>query len=140
MLIYHWTTFENALKSFENNVLKKRRWKHFIEEKQTLLSGTSWGFDRMKWKSNHEVCIVIDSESINNERYLINGNKVYLRTQGIINKNFDPNAWKYESDTIDECFIIGDIIDFKLAVKEILLSSPLMNEDDAFKLIKAMDS
>lgn len=25
MLIYHWTTFENALKSFESNILKKKK-------------------------------------------------------------------------------------------------------------------
>lgn len=118
MLIYHWTTEKIANKAISTNSLKKRRWKHFIEEKG-LVSGTSWGIDIKKWQSNHEVCFVIDTKDLINEYHLINGNKTYLRTQGMVNNNFDPNAWKFESDLVDECFIIGDIENFKSIIKKI---------------------
>lgn len=121
MILYHWTNELNARKAIDTNCLKKRKWKHFIEEKKSLLNGISFCLNQERWKSNHDVCFVIDLNKIENEYFLINGNKTYLRTQGIINPNFDPNAWKYEEDAVDECFIIGDIKNFNsLIIKTIL--------------------
>lgn len=119
MRLYHWTSQLNLDKLMKTNILKKRRWKHYIEDKKEFLSGTSWGLCKDRWKSDHEVCIEVDSDDILNERYFINGNKVYLRTQGLLVPNFDPNAWLYESTDVDECFIVGDIKNIKLLLKNI---------------------
>lgn len=113
MIIYHWTTVKQALKALQSNKLVKRRWGHFIPEVGSIVKGTSWSVEHSKWQCDHKVCFMLDASKISNEKYHINGNQVYLRTQGIINKDFDPDAWKYESDIPDECFVVGDITSFK---------------------------
>lgn len=113
MIIYHWTTVKQALKALQSNKLAKRRWGHFIPEVDSIVKGTSWSAEHSKWQCDHPVCFMMDTDKLNNDHYHINGNKTYLRTQGMINPVFDPDAWKYESDTPDECFVVGDILNFK---------------------------
>jgi hypothetical protein len=119
MIIYHWTTHKIANKAIAENCLNKRNWKHYIEKENDFFSGTSWGLDFEKWKANHSVCFEIDTKDLINTHHLINGNKVFLRTQGIINDVFDPEAWRFESDYIDECFIVGNIKNFNVIAKRV---------------------
>lgn len=129
MLLYHWTTIKQAKTALEKDSLKERRWKHFIPELDNLVSGTSWGINKTQWQSNHEVCLILDSEKISNQLFFINGNRTYVRTQGIVNPNFDPNAWQYESKSVDECFIIKSIDNLKNLLLDIEFSSSVSVEN-----------
>lgn len=113
MIIYHWTTVKQALKALQTNKLAQRRWGHFIPEIGAIVKGTSWSGEHSKWQCDHQVCFMLDASKISNEKYHINGHQIYLRTQGMVNKDFAPDAWKYESDVPDECFVVGDIVSFK---------------------------
>lgn len=125
MYLYHWTTYTEAFKIISKNKMKKRRWKHFIEEEKKLLSGISFGFSLDKWKADHDVCFVFNLEELtkNFKNYLINGNKTYLRTQGIINPKFDPTAWIFEDNKIDECFIVEDIENVNDYIVDVLINN-----------------
>ncbi len=123
MFLYHWTTYKEAFKIISQNKMKKRKWKHFIDDENKLLSGISFGFSVNKWKSDHNVCLVFNLEELtkNFKHYLINGNKTYLKTQGIINPDFDPNAWIFEDDHIDECFFVENIENVNLYIVNVLV-------------------
>lgn len=123
MIIYHWTTVKQALKALQSNKLAKRRWGHFIPEMDAIVKGTSWSAEPSKWQCTHQVCFMMDTSKISNEHFHINGNKTYLRTQGMINPVFDSEAWKYESDIPDECFVVGDIVSFKNSLRGISFAS-----------------
>jgi hypothetical protein len=129
MFLYHWTTFKEAFKIISKNKMKKRKWNHFIDDENQLLSGISFGFSVDKWKADHNVCLVFNLEELtkNFKHYLINGNKTYLKTQGIINPDFDPKAWIFEDDKIDECFIVENIENINSYIVKVLVKE--LNDD-----------
>ena len=122
MEIFHWVTPVEALKALATNTLGQRRWQHFLEAEQRFAKGTSWGMDAQRWQNDdaQTICLVADSDAIQNQKHLIAANRTYLLTQGKLKANFDPNAWQYESKDIDEVFIEGSIQNLKSTMLHVL--------------------
>ena len=53
--------------------------------------------------------IQIETEGLPNAIYPIPGHRTYLRTMGFLSSLHDPDAWKFESEEIDEFWIEGPI-------------------------------
>lgn len=124
--LYRWTTPVAATRMILQNVLKPRSWQHYIEGVDRYVQGTSWSRDPLRWKSDNQVCLVIDGSGITNPVHHINGNRVYLQTQGRINPNADPECYKFESTEPDESFIEGKIPNLALVLLEVRVASPAL--------------
>lgn len=111
--LFHWTTAEKALVALRLDRLQSRRWKHFIESAQRMVQGSSWSFDPNRWSADNPVCLVIDACKLPNQRFSINGHRVFLQTQGMVQANFDPNAYLFESTDPDEEFVEGSVMNLR---------------------------
>jgi hypothetical protein len=122
MEIFHWLTPVAALKAIATNTLGQRRWQHFLEAEQRFAKGTSWVMDSQRWQNDESqtICLVANSDAIQNQKHLISANRTYLLTQGKLKANFDPNAWQFESKDIDEVFVEGSIQNLRTALLQVL--------------------
>lgn len=109
-MIYHWTSKEKAATAVKKLQLSARRWQHFLEHEQRFAKGSSWSEHPTLWQRDNEVCLVVDESKLQNRLHHINGNRTFLLTMGMDpGKNYDPNAYKYESTVPDEVFVEGSI-------------------------------
>jgi septum formation topological specificity factor MinE len=111
-------TEKQLKKIIDNDLIKKSRWKHFIQEKNEFYHGSSWSYDSNRWKILHESCLIIHDDNL--KGFHINGNRTYLQTQGMINNNFDPDAYMFEDTKPDEYFIPGNINNIKNRIVAII--------------------
>lgn len=113
-MIYHYVDEKKLLNIITKNQIKPR-WKHYIEKEDRLIVGTSF-----TWDTTHSTIInmeypikmVFDRVKLEKDykSYLINSNRTYLQTMGIIKPNlYDQTAYKYEDETPDELFVEGVI-------------------------------
>jgi hypothetical protein len=111
-------------KTFNNKkFLFPKHWVHYIPAAKEFLRGNSFT-DKAhinQWKGNLVIIIDTNKLSPDNKIFPINGNRIYLLTQGLINKDFDPEAYKLESEEINEYFITGTINLQKAMIKKVKL-------------------
>lgn len=108
--LYKWVNGKQFQKYLDNKKLPvKRNYAHFIDEKKDFIKGNSFTDEKNINKWSGDTLIKIDTTQIKNNIYPIPGNRTYLKTMGMINNNYDPNAYKYESEEIDEYWIEGTL-------------------------------
>lgn len=108
-VVFHYCT-EGKLRSILKLDKIVPRWQHYIESENTLVKGTSatWLNDHISTKYQ-PIKLSLDTEKIHNDYYLINSNRTYLQTKALLDKRYDPEAYKYESEDPNEMFIV-DVI------------------------------
>lgn len=108
--LYKWVDGPQFQKYIDAKKLPvKRGYAHYIETENKLIPGNSFTDKEHITSWTGDTLIRIDSTKIANKIYPIPGNKTFLRTKGMTNNNYDPDAWKYESDEIDEYWIAGPL-------------------------------
>lgn len=108
--LYKWVNGKQFQKYLDNKKLPvKRNYAHFIDEKNDFIKGNSFTDKNNIDKWNGDTLIKIDTTKIQNNIYPIPGNRTYLKTMGMINKNYDPKSYQYESEDIDEYWIEGTL-------------------------------
>lgn len=128
MNLYHWTSVAVACRAIQRDALASRTWQHYIEGAGRFVRGTSWSRDPLQWKSDRQVCLVIDDSGIGNPIHHINGNRVYLQTQGMINPVADPECYKFEPTEPDEVFIEGRIHSLTSVLLEVRVTNQALAE------------
>ena len=108
--LYKWVTMPQFQKYLDAGKLPvKRGYAHYIEQQDDLVKGNSFTDEQHigSWEGN--ALIRIDTTTLNNQIFPVAGNRTYLRTMGMTKKDFDPDAWEFESEEIDEYWIAGPV-------------------------------
>jgi len=113
-IVYHFLDNAKLKQILLKNILAPMRWKHYIESEDAFFSGISTALSDDKNASfafDRDAVLLLDREKIEHKfkTFLINANRVYLQTKGLTDNNYDPEAYKFESTTPDELFIVGKL-------------------------------
>jgi hypothetical protein len=106
---FHYIEEKKVKNIFTKNQINPK-WKHYIEEVDKIVIGISFALKLDHISTYYQpIRMVFNTNLLSSsfQTYKINSNRVYLQTQGIINKNTDPNAYKFESEVPDELFVEG---------------------------------
>jgi len=111
-IIYHFVDEKKLINILSKNELKPR-WKHYIENIDRMVIGTS-----LTWDLNHNtvknmeypIRLIFDRHKLEQDynSFLINSNRVHLQTMAQLKPNlYDPTAYQYEDETPNELFVEG---------------------------------
>ena len=107
--LYKWVEMPQFQKYIDAKKLPvKRGYAHYIDQEQDFVKGNSFTDQSHVNSWTGDTLIRIPTSSINNKIYPVAGDRTYYKTLGMLNK-FDPNAWKYESEEIDEYWVAGPV-------------------------------
>jgi len=108
--LYKWVEGNQFQKYIDSKKLPvKRGYAHYIESEGKMIPGNSFTDKEHIGRWTGDTLIRINASKISNKIYPIPGHKTFMRTKGMTSANYDPNAWKYESDDIDEYWIAGPL-------------------------------
>ena len=108
--LYKWVDGKQFQKYIDAKKLPvKRGYAHYIESEGKMIPGNSFTDKEHVSRWTGDTLIRIDTSKIPNRIYPIPGHKTFMRTKGMTSSTYDPNAWKYESDEIDEYWIAGQL-------------------------------
>lgn len=123
-LLYRWTTVEKAITALKKDAVAVPRWQHFLEHEGRFAKGTSWSLNPIQWQRDNPVCLVMERDALPNKVHAINGGRTFWLTKGMIDKNADPDAYKFESTEPDEEFVEGKIEDFRQHLVAVFMPTP----------------
>ena len=108
--LYKWVDGQQFQKYLDAKKLPvKRGYAHYIESEDKTIPGNSFTDKEHISSWTGDTLIRIDTNKIANKIYPVPGHKTFMRTKGMTSSSYDPNAWKYESDEIDEYWIAGSL-------------------------------
>jgi hypothetical protein len=108
--LYKWVDGPQFQKYIDKKKLPvKRGYSHYIESENAMIPGNSFTDKNHIGRWSGDTLIRINSSNLSNKIYPIPGHKTFMRTKGMTDNNYDPNAWKYEDDEIDEYWVAGPI-------------------------------
>lgn len=134
MLLYKWMTEKQLKKIIDNDMVRKSRWRHFIQEDNCFHGGSSWSYNPMRWKYSSTCCLIIHDDGL--KGFHINGNRTYLQTQGMINNLYDEKAYLLEEEKPDEYFIPGSIKDVKNKIRAIVSNNLFYDDIETYENIQ----
>ena len=112
-VVYHFLDNVKLKTALLKNSLSPQRWKHYIESENAFFSGISLALplsDKLSATLDRDAVLILDRTKINKlKTFLINSNRVYLQTKGLVDHNYDPTAYKFESETPDELFVVDKL-------------------------------
>jgi len=111
-ILYKWVKSSEWQKYIDANVLPAKRWKRYIEQLDTVVTGNSFTDKKhaSKWKlPEYDLLVALRTATLPNRIWPQNGNRSHLQTLGKTKANFDPSAYTFESTEVDEYFIEGPI-------------------------------
>lgn len=108
--LYKWVNGKQFQKYLDAKKLPvKRNYAHYIDSVGKLVPGNSFTDEEHIARWTGDTLIRIDATKISNKIYPIPGHKTFLKTKGMTDNNYDPNAWEFESNEIDEYWIAGTL-------------------------------
>lgn len=133
--IYHFVDEKKFVNILTKNELKPR-WKHYIESVDRIVIGTSFTWDlNHNTVSNMEypIKLIFDRSKLEQDynSFLINSNRVHLQTMAQLKPNlYDPTAYQYEDETLNELFVEGTIKPLSNYVMDIEILKPISKETE----------
>lgn len=134
-LIYHFVDEKKLINILTKNELKPR-WKHFIEEENRIVVGTSFTWDLLHStlvNMEYPIKLIFDRNKLvkKYKSFLINSNRTHLQTMAQLKPNlYDPTAYKYEDMTPNELFVEGDIKPLNVYLVDIEIIKPISKESE----------
>lgn len=134
-MIYHFVDEKKLVNILSKNELKPR-WKHFIENEDRIVVGTSFTWDlNHNTVSNMEypIKLIFDRSKLEQDynSFLINSNRVHLQTMAQLKPNlYDPTAYQYEDETPNELYVEGTIKPLSNYVMDIEILKPISKETE----------
>lgn len=108
--LYKWVDGKQFQKYIDSKKLPvKRGYAHYIESEGKMIPGNSFTDRKHIDRWTGDTLIRIAASKIPNKIYPIPGHKTFMRTKGMTSSIYDPNAWEYESDEIDEYWVAGQL-------------------------------
>jgi len=108
--LYKWVNGQQFQKYIDAGKLPvKRKYAHYIDAVDRLVPGNSFTDEAHIGRWTGDTLIRIDASKLSNNIYPIAGNRTYLKTMGMTHSEYDPNAWEYEPEEIDEYWIEGPV-------------------------------
>jgi hypothetical protein len=120
--LFHWTNFAKATTAVKNNSLSARRWEHYIESEDRMVKGSSWSKDPNRWQFSYTVRFRIDPSKVANNKFEINGDRVYYQTKAMKGQG-NPEQYKVYKAPPNETFIEGTILDLRRAIIGVYIKS-----------------